>query len=260
MGLKRFAGLVVFVLVLFSPFTAWSAHPLITDDTGTQGKGRFQLELNGQYDRDKEIETGAPVESTAWQAGATLSYGIVESADLVLNLPYVSAEVEKNGISVYDEDGISDVSLEVKWRFYETGGLSFALKPGIILPTGDEKKELGAGRVGYHLFLIGSKEYEPWAFHVNLGYIRNNNVFDEKENIWHASIASMYEAVRGLNLVANVGIESNPDQAADNDPAFAVLGAIYAVNEDFDIDAGIKFGLTSSETDMSLMAGIAVRF
>jgi hypothetical protein len=33
----------------------------------------------------------------------------------------------------------------VKWRFYEKDGLSFAIKPGIILPTGEEDKGLGDG-------------------------------------------------------------------------------------------------------------------
>jgi hypothetical protein len=33
---------------------AFAAHPLITEDTGTQGEGRFQLELTGErgYDQD----------------------------------------------------------------------------------------------------------------------------------------------------------------------------------------------------------------
>ena len=38
--------------------TAFGAHPLITDDTGTQGKGKFQLEMNGKAARDKEILDG----------------------------------------------------------------------------------------------------------------------------------------------------------------------------------------------------------
>jgi len=43
-------------LVLFFSFLGWQlaygAQPLITDDTGTQGKGKTQLELTGQYDWD----------------------------------------------------------------------------------------------------------------------------------------------------------------------------------------------------------------
>ena len=34
--------------------TVFAAHPLITDDTGTQGKGKFQLEVNGEYAHEDE--------------------------------------------------------------------------------------------------------------------------------------------------------------------------------------------------------------
>ncbi len=251
---------ILLTAMFFSPSVSWTAHPLITDDTGTQGKGRTQLELNGQYDKDKETQAGVSIESTGWEIGAAFSYGIADNADLVLNLPYVDAEEKQGGVLVYDENGPGDISFEVKWRFYEAAGLSFAVKPGIVLPTGDEDKSLGAGKTGYHLFIIGSMEAAPWEFHANLGYVRNNNEFGEEKNIWHASLATMYEAVKDLKIVGNIGIEKNPDSASDDDPAFLIAGAIYSLNENFDIDAGMKFGLTSSETDMSLMAGLAVRF
>jgi|GEM_PF-5264623 len=59
---------------------------------------------------------------------------------MVLTVPYQFLE---------ETDGISDISLELKYRFYEKGGLSFALKPRISFPTGDEDKGLGAGETTY---------------------------------------------------------------------------------------------------------------
>jgi len=47
---KWFTKRLIFVALLLIAYPSWAAHPLITDDTGTQGKGKFQLELNGQYD------------------------------------------------------------------------------------------------------------------------------------------------------------------------------------------------------------------
>ena len=253
-------GTLVLYAVLFVPVAAWAAHPLITDDAGTQGKGKFQLEVNGQYDSDKETVGGVSVKSTGGQAGSTLSYGVIDNADLVLNVPYVWGKVKEDGVSTYDEKGLSDVSFEVKWRFFEKDGLSVALKPGISFPTGNDEKGLGTGKTGYHMFLIGSKEAAPWAFHANLGYIRNENKADEQKNLWHASLATTYEVAKDLKLVGNIGIERNADKAADNDPAFLIVGAIYSLAENFDIDAGVKYGLSSSETDLSLMAGMAFRF
>lgn len=247
------------VMVLLWPCIAFASHPLITDDAGTQGKGKSQIEVNGQYDSDKETVGGVSAHSTGGQAGAALSYGVIENADLVLNLPYVWGKVAEDGVSLYDEKGLSDISLEVKWRFFEKEGLSFGLKPGVSLPTGNEEKGLGTGKTGYHVFLIGTKETAPWAFHANLGYIRNENRFDENKNLWHASLASTCEVVKNLKLVGNVGMERNPDKAADHDPAFFIAGVIYSFAENLDIDFGVKAGLNKSETEYSMLAGLTYR-
>jgi hypothetical protein len=200
------------------------------------------------------------LEATGSQVATTLSYGVAENADLVLSLPYQWGKGKEDGVTVYDEKGISDATLEVKWRFFEKDGLSLALKPGVSIPTGNEEKGLGTGKTGYHIFVIGSKDIAPWAFHLNLGYIGNENKVDEEKNIWHASLATTYEVIKNLKLVGNVSIERNPDKAVDNDPAFVIGGVIYSPAESFDIDCGVKYGLTGSETDWSLMAGMAFRF
>lgn len=260
MNLKSLLILCAVFAMFAVPSASWAAHPLITDDSGTQGKGKFQIEVNGQYDSDKETVAGVSVKSTGGEIGATLSYGVIDDADLVLNVPYVWGKAAEDGVSVYDEKGFSDVSFEVKWRLFERDGLSFALKPGISIPTGNDEKGLGTGKTGYHLFFIGSKEMGLWAFHANLGYIRNENKVEEDENLWHASLATTYELIKNLKLVANVGTEKNSDRTADNDPAFLIAGVIYSISENLDLDAGVKYGLTSSETDLSGLAGIAFRF
>ncbi len=252
-------GLLVSIF-LFVHTVAWGAHPLITDDTGTQGKGKFQVEVNGQYDSDRETVNGVSAEATGGQITTTFSYGFIENADIVLSFPYQWGKVKADGVTLYDENGVADMTLDVKWRFFEKDGLSLALKPGVRFPTGNDEKGLGTGRTGYQAFFIGSKEAAPWAFHVNVGYIGNENKADEERNIWHASFATTCEVVKNLKLVGNIGIERNRDKTAANDPAFLLGGVIYSVTEYFDIDFGVKYGLTAAETDWSLMAGMAFRF
>jgi len=251
---------IIFVVALFIASPSWAAHPLITDDTGTQGKGKFQLELNGQYDRDKENIGKVSFKATGFEAAATLSYGIVENVDLVLSLPYLWGREKEDGSVVYKENGIGDAGLEVKWQLFEKDGFSMALKPGISFPTGDEDKGLGTGKIGGQIFLIASQEVEPFAFHANLGYIRNENDADERADIWHASLAATCEVIKNLNLVANVGIERNPDDEANDDPVFFVGGIIYSITENIDVDLGVKVGLTNPETDVTALAGVAIRF
>jgi hypothetical protein len=246
---------VTCILVIAMAGASLAAHPLITDDTGTQGKGNWQLEVNTEFTH--EDENGS--EEDTFEISSALSYGLSDSTDLVLGVPYQHIKLREEDHKS-TENGLSDISLEVKWRFYEKEGLSLALKPGITLPTGDEDKGMGSGRPTLSLFLIGSKEAEPWEFHANLGYIRNENSVDEKENLWHASFAAGFEAVERLKIVGNIGIEENTDRTVDTDPLFLLGGVIYELSENVDIDFGIKAGLSRPEADYGVLAGIAWRF
>lgn len=252
---STFARVVSVLFVVLWAVPALAAHPLITDDTGTQGKGKFQLEVNGEFSRDSDRGTVTKVTGL----GATLSYGIIDNLDAAVGLPYQSIRVT-SGDGTFCENGLSDIDLCLKWRFYETEGMSLALKPGITLPTGDEDKGLGTGRATYSLFFIATKELQPLTFHLNLGYIRNENKFDAQRDLWHASLASEIGVARDLRLVGNIGIERTVEKDSDVHPAFILAGLIYGVAGNFDIDAGIKFGLNRAEADYTLLAGIAWRF
>lgn len=234
---------------------SFASHPLVTDDTETNGKGKFQLEVNGGYDQGEDDG----VTTKTFQILTMLTYGLSDPVDIIIGLPYEYTRVENSG-TVTGQDGISDMSLEVKWRFYKKDGLSFALKPGITFPTGDDEKGLGSGSMTYHLFFIGTKEIKPWAFHLNLGYIRNENKLDENKDLWHVSFASIVEVLKDLKLVGDIGLERNKATNLNSPSAFIIGGVIYSLLENFDVDFGVKGGLTSSEKDFALLAGITWRF
>lgn len=257
--------LISLSIVVFSTAPSFAAHPLITDDTGTQGKGKFQIEVNSEFTYDKETEEGLTIKETGGEVANVLSYGIVDNIDIVVSLPYQWTKTKENGEIVSDENGISDMSIEMKWRFFERDGLSLAFKPGIILPTGDEDKGLGNGRASYSIFFITTKEIKPWAFHLNLGYTYKEYKLDadreaNRKDIWHVSLASEVEVGKDLKGVANIGMERNPDKTSNTHPAFILGGLIYSVTDNLDIDIGIKGGLNKPETDFAILAGITVRF
>ncbi len=258
--IKDLSSKVVFIVSLFIlcfslSAVSFAAHPLITDDTGTQGKSKFQIELNSEFSHEAEDDAT----EDAFEFSSVFSYGLSDTIDIVVGMPYQHISLKENG-QKDTEGGISDISLELKWRFYEKESLSLALKPGITLPTGDDEKGLGAGKPTYSTFFIASKEFEPWAFHLNLGYIRNENKADERKNLWHASIATQVEAVKDLSIVANIGIERNADKTVNTHPAFVLGGVIYSISENLDIDLGLKAGINRPETDYSILAGMAWRF
>lgn len=255
-------------LVLVTTGASFAAHPLITDDTGTQGKGNVQMEFIGEYGYDKE--DGVTTRTVEFPTVPVLSYGMTDTVDLVLGLPY---QYVRTKIDATDTDpgsrtsvkGIGDAVLEVKWRFYDRDGLSLALKPGITLPAGDEDRGLGAGRMSAGAVLITTKAAGDWKFHLNLSYSYSDYARQEdrdanRRGIWHASAATEYELIKGLRAVGNIGVERNPDKTSNTHPAFVLGGFIWSVTERLDVDAGIKGGLNKPETDRSLLAGVTVRF
>jgi len=252
-------------MVLIITEAAFAAHPLITDDSGTNGKGNFQFELNSEFGYDKESSDGISAKERGAEVKMSLSYGMTDSADIILGLPYQWNRTEEDGNLISDENGISDMSVELKWRFYEQDGLSFALKPGLTLPTGSEDKGFGTGRVCYSIFFITTKKFDSSAFHINAGYIRNEYKLETdkestRKDLWHFSVAGTYEIVENLQLIANTGIEKNSDMNSKIDPAFALAGLIWAVTKNFDVDMGFKMGLTETETDYAILTGLTLRF
>jgi hypothetical protein len=235
--------------------TAFAAHPLITDDTGTQGKGKFQFELNGGYGHNRN--DGKTTQTT--QLATTLTYGLSDAVDIIVSLPYQHTRSEDAG-KVIKGDGASDATVESKFQIFEKEGLSFALKPGFTLPSGNEEKGLGSGRATYHIFFIGTKEIKPWAFHLNIGYIRNENRLDENKNLWHASLATTVDILERLKVVGNIGMERDTDRDLNIPDSFVLGGLIYSVSKNFDIDFGVKGGLTKPETDYTVLTGITWRF
>jgi len=257
MDLKRETALVAACCAtILLAGTAQAAHPLITDDAGTMGTGNTLVEFNGQYDHDNY----EGVKTKTHELEVAVTYGLTEAVDFVVAVPYTAWSTRSEEDGKLSADGIGDTSMEFKWRFYEQDGLSLAVKPGMSLPTGDDDEGLGAGKATYQLYFVGTQEVGPWAFHLNLAYIRGNNTADERDNLWHASLASDFALTKGLHLVANIGTERNPAKGEDTHPAFVLGGVIYSLTDFCDVDFGAKAGLNQAEPDYSLLAGVAFTF
>lgn len=252
--------LLLLAIVLKAPATSFAARPLVTDDTGTVGKGKTQIELGTEWFSWKDTVEDVRVKETGTEASGVFTYGLSESVDLVAGFPYVWSRAKENGETVFSDDGLNDISLEAKWRFFEKNGFGLALKPGITFPTGDYEKGFGTGRVTYGLTFIATKELEPFAFHFNAGYTRNENKVDERKDLWSASLAAAYEAIKGLNIVGDIGFERNADPTVKTAPAFALVGLNYAINDHVMLDAGYKFGLNKCEIDHGIIAGVTFNF
>lgn len=234
---------LVFACLATAALKAHAAHPLITEDTETLGAGGWQLEGTS------EEENGRTTRRRAWIHNFVLGRGFARNAEWQIALPWY-----RDGA-----DGFGDVSLDVKWRFFERDTFSLGVKPGVTLPTGDERDERGTGKVTWGTQLIASYEPTPFAFHAHAGYRRNRNTLGERESLTHVSAALVYE-IGSVKLIADVARNGALDPAADRAERYLVLGAIWAVRRDFDLDIGIKKGGGGAPIDEALLLGATVRW
>jgi hypothetical protein len=72
---------VLSALIVFSfcvPAVAFAAHPLISEDTATQGQGAFELELGNMWSTDDRTRS--------YEFGPQLSYGVSKELDAIISV------------------------------------------------------------------------------------------------------------------------------------------------------------------------------
>jgi hypothetical protein len=252
----KVARILTLTLSAHWPATVLAGHPLLTEDTGTQGAGRYQLELT----HDLSHTTDTDIKTRGQSFNVVLSFGLTESLDVIADLPHERL-TERMSTTSTTLEGFADTKIAAKWRFYEEGALSFALRPGIGLPTGNEDKGLGTGHIVPNLFAVTTYASDPWAFHLHLGYTHNShNEPEERSHIYHASVAVEYSVSEQLRLVSDASIESNAERSDHPHVGSVVLGFVYSVTPDFDLDLGYRKGLTEPALDYAWLTGLALRF
>lgn len=250
------------LILLLSAAPAFGAHPLTTDDTITQGKGKTQVEMS--YQNESDNDDGIKSESSKPQI--QLTYGILDPLDFIVTAPYLFLQQTQGNVTT-NNDGIGDITLALKWRFYgeKEKGLQFAIKPSIIFPTGNEQMGLGNGRASSGITFIGGYEREDWITCLNLGFQYNQYGLQSdrdtyRQDIWLAGLNGQYKIVEKVWLAAEAVIQSNPYANASTPPAFVNGGVIYELTKNVDVDMGYRYGLNKPAADYAISGAVTVRF
>lgn len=256
---------LAFSLALVTTASALAGPPLATDDAGTVEVGKLEIELNGSYAQDRERAAGVTTRSTASDGELKVTTGLHPNLGVSVAVPYLfSSRDKENGSLTGKDKGFGDLTLELKYAFAELAGINLAIKPALILPTG--KDSLSDGHTQYCLTLISSKEFADgkYALHANLGYEHHryhaHASATSHSELWSGSIAGEAEIIKGLIVVADIGVATNAHKGDHEPPIYALTGVRYEINDLLDLNAGIKFGLTRPETDATALYGLVVKF
>jgi hypothetical protein len=225
---------------------AEAAHPLLTEDPGTQGQGRFELELGAQRDR----ENGA----TAVELGPQLSLGVLDDVDLIVRPTWLDVRG-----SAADARGMGDTALDFKWRFLEEGPFAFGLRAGVDVPTGSTEKGLGTGKASPHAMLIAAWNAEPCSVYANVEYVHDPLIGD-RPNLWGGSVAVLLAVADRWRFSAEAGVASNPVPSGAATLAVARFGAILSVTPWLDVDVGYQAPLNRAAPDQVVLVGATLRW
>jgi hypothetical protein len=239
-------------LIAIAATPAQAAPPLITEDTGTQGKGAYQLEVT--VEQARESRSGASYD--ARETSVVLDYGVAEDIDVQFVVPYLRL-TEDGAAGRTVTNGVLDTFINLKWRFYEHDTLSFAFVPGVILPTG--AAGLSSERVNLRTLLIASVEPGALGLHAQAGYRYFANVQGLREHLYQLSGAATYTLYDKFKLVADYSVETNPDPAVSGTMRFATLGVIWKFAPGYGLGCGVKQGHGGSAIEHTYICGIGMR-
>lgn len=255
-------------LLMTSANQVYAGPPLATDDAGTVEVGKVEIELNGTYTHDKQKNNGVTTKSSTSDAEIKITTGLYKNLGISLAVPYtISERIKEDDQLVGKSNGFGDMTVELKYIFAEMGGVNFAIKPSVILPTGKYSAGLSEGRWQFGSTLIATKEFQDgkYALHANLGYEHHSHRTDEakaanRSDIWSGSIAAEAKAMDKLTVVADFGLATPVDKGTSEVPAYTLIGARYELTENLDLNAGVKLGLTKPEDDVSVLYGAVLKF
>lgn len=243
--------LFAILLLLFSALS-YAFEPLNTDDAGTVPKNMNQIEQYyfriashgaGSAETDDIITPGEEYfgGSTASAFPFTYTRGITENIEISFGSTYYASP--RGSFSPF-----SNKVIALKWRFAEdeNGKWAMAIKPSITLPGTSQQQIYGLNLAlpSYGLNFIGSHYWETTELHINAMYTKslyNTNYAvgagspENRTNILFFSIAPVWRAMDKIRLALDMGITTNPPSNEQYLTNYALLAAIFSIDENLDI-------------------------
>lgn len=261
-------GVVTTILALATAGQAHAFFPFVTDDTGTQGQGGNQLELNYEFVKEysDEIDESGRLINTATgisnSVPVTYTFGVTDNVDIFFGIARQTGPV----------NGWQNTEIGAKWVFAgdQSQGWSAAVKPSVILPvsSGMQDDGLGNARTNWGLAFVSSYLADGYEFHVNASYTSNRNETTasseaQRTNIWSLSAAPVLVLNDQWKVGLDFGIETNPGYNSDYS-TFGEIGIQYAPMENLQFGLGLIISPTVNSSDngwsYAIATGLAYQF
>jgi hypothetical protein len=234
-------GSLTTVAFLVGLLQAHAGRPLVTDDADPVALGRIEVEAG------VELETST--QSYSLTAPFSFGFGVTNWLELAIK-PSMLYQDDQDA-SPRRVAGVGDLVLEAKARLpFRPFDLDLALVPNLKIPTADEDRGLGTGKVdGGAVFVMTKAFTETRKLHFNVGYtaVGTTSDVDLQDQLFfglagETSIPGLAE--ERLQFVAEVFGTTAEEKGGPGDIQ-GHMGVRYLVGEDLILDAAIGRSFTS---------------
>ncbi|HKH84721.1 MAG TPA: hypothetical protein VKA25_13610 [Gemmatimonadales bacterium] len=240
------------ILSLLATFVAVPAKadaqggpPLVTDDPGTPGAGRWELNVAVTAEQDTR-------ESIYQVPLIDLNYGVGDRIQLKVELPFqIVAPAELPTLS-----GLGNTLLGVKWRFHEGPALAISTYPQLEFNNPTSSVARGVAEAGKRLFLPLelTRSWHDFGINVEAGY----QMVEDAEDGWSYGLAAGYRFHK-LDLLGECTTSSTRDFTATG--VLCSLGGRYGVSKILTALVAIGHRVAGSNTQQpSLRAYVGLQW
>ncbi len=235
-------------LACAAPF-AFAAHPLQTEDTGTQGFANVEIE-NG-FSRASSDGTTL----TTYQP--QVSVGLATTIDAIVQPSYVWQHFPGDSAS-----GLGDTNIDAKWRFWGSDPWSFAIRAGVLTATSQHELGMPRGDHSEHALLVATWDDTPTTVHANIGvtYVPRAPASPARRVLGHVSAAVMQTINEHLILTVDGELDQDPSTRRTAWPGSLLVGAIWTARPGLDLDIGYQRSIDATAVTQTWLAGLTYRF
>jgi hypothetical protein len=225
-------------------------RPSVSEDVMIQKKGVLQVEYGADFDFK------APDFRNRQTAPSGFYFAAAKNLRLDVEFQTVTSQKDRAG---QRETGIGDVNLGFKAiardRPKERLGIAFAYL--VKLPTADEERELGTGKVDHNLRLIFDRKIGKNDFIANFSYL---NVVREMSDKRASGAQVILRYDRELSKKVNFINEFFGNTVDEEQPrGLYYLGAItYNANKRLQFDVGVRPGFGQDAPKFNFFFGLSV--
>lgn len=249
------------------------------DDAYTQAQGQWQVSAElGYLQNRRTAEYRGPNLVTTdtdelWKAAATLAYGLTDTIQADLYVPYghISSQGTTQGVtqkvSGYDFGDITTgLTFKLMDQDHDNWLPTLAFKASAVLPTSDDEKGMGKDAYGWIAGLNASKAVDDFFWHGNVAYGRSDDTREFGQSYWadekvlSCGAALVFSPTREYDLICETYAEFETEESnletEHRSTWYLIPGAKYHLSETTDIGLSVPIGVGGDSYDWGVVAKV----